>query len=46
MSGEGEDGSLIIENLPKGIKTVTLEWVLIAQGVAEFYTIYETVAIQ
>jgi hypothetical protein len=46
MSGESEDGSLFVENLPKGLKNVTLEWVLIAQGVAEFYTVYETVAIQ
>jgi hypothetical protein len=46
MSGESEDGSVLVENLPQGLKSVTLEWVLIAQGVAEFYTIYETVAVQ
>jgi hypothetical protein len=46
MSGESEDGSLLVKNLPEGLKDVTLEWVLIAQGVAEFYRIAETVAIQ
>jgi hypothetical protein len=46
MSGESEDGSLLVKNLPKGLNSVTLEWVLIAQGVAEFYTIYETVTFQ
>jgi hypothetical protein len=46
MSGESEDGSLLVKNLPNSLQSVTLEWVLIAQGVAEFYTIYETVTIQ
>jgi hypothetical protein len=46
MSGEGEDGTIMVENVPESLNEVTLEWVLVAQGVAEFYRIYEPVTVQ
>jgi hypothetical protein len=46
MSGEGEDGTIVVENVPESLNDVTLEWVLVAQGVAEFYRIYESVTVQ
>jgi hypothetical protein len=46
MSGEGEDGTIVVDNVPENLDGVRLEWVLVAQGVAEFYTIDETVTLQ
>jgi hypothetical protein len=46
MSGEGEDGTIVVDNVPESLGEVRLEWVLVAQGIAEFYTIDETVTLQ
>ena len=46
MSGEGEDGTLLIENLPPSVSDIALEWVLVAQGIGTLYRIYEPVVLQ
>lgn len=46
MSGESEDGTITVRNLPPNVSDLRLEWLLVVQGVGEFYRIYEPLVLQ
>jgi hypothetical protein len=46
MSGEGEDGTITVRNLPPQVSDLRLEWLLVVQGAGEFYRIYEPLVLQ
>jgi hypothetical protein len=46
MSGEGEDGTVTVRNLPPNVDDLRLEWLLVVQGAGEFYRIDEPLVLQ
>lgn len=40
-TGESEDGTIVVRDLPPSVTELALEWVLVAQGVGRLYRIYE-----
>jgi hypothetical protein len=46
MSGEIEDGTITVKNLPPNVDDLRLEWLLVVQGAGEFYRIYEPLVLQ
>jgi hypothetical protein len=46
MSGEGEDGTLTVRNVPPNVGDLRLEWLLVAQGAGAFYRIDEPLVLQ
>jgi hypothetical protein len=46
MSGEGEDGTLTVRDIPPNVGELRLEWLLVAQGAGAFYRIDEPLVLQ
>jgi hypothetical protein len=46
MSGEAEDGTITVRNLPPNAGDLRLEWLLVVQGAGQFYRIDEPLVLQ